>query len=152
MDTQMLTGWLCCMLPIGLAIGVAIGAVILRAGISLANKVVGKSAPQPSISSPEFQSGYEPAESDNPYAATSSSIAVDASLPGGIPQPEFPKACGIVVVAYVISFVIGTGLGLMTAVIFDHFSVLGLPRHPISLVRIAGIACVVIGVVLTTRN
>lgn len=41
---------------------------------------------------------------------------------------------------------------LMTAVIFDHFSVLNLPRHPVSLLRIVGIAFVVLGVVLTTRN
>jgi transporter family-2 protein len=40
---------------------------------------------------------------------------------------------------------------LLTAIILDHFGVLNLPHHPISVSRIVGIAFVVVGVILTTR-
>jgi len=40
---------------------------------------------------------------------------------------------------------------LITAIILDHFGVLNLPHHPISVMRILGIGCVVVGVFLTTR-
>ena len=40
---------------------------------------------------------------------------------------------------------------LSTALAFDHMGVLGLPQHPLSLARLAGIAFVVVGVFLTTR-
>jgi transporter family-2 protein len=41
---------------------------------------------------------------------------------------------------------------LTTAILFDHFGVLNLPHHPLSGGRVAGIAFVVIGVLLTTRT
>ncbi len=41
---------------------------------------------------------------------------------------------------------------LITAIILDHFGVLNLPRHPLSFLRVAGIAVVIIGVIMTTRN
>jgi len=41
---------------------------------------------------------------------------------------------------------------LATAMLFDHFGVLNLPHHPLSVARLAGIACVVLGVFLTTRG
>ena len=40
---------------------------------------------------------------------------------------------------------------LVTALAFDHFGVLGLPQHPISIVRLIGIALVVVGAYITTR-
>ena len=40
---------------------------------------------------------------------------------------------------------------LVTAIILDHFGTLNLPHHPVSMVRIMGIVCVVLGVFLTTR-
>lgn len=41
---------------------------------------------------------------------------------------------------------------LVTAMLFDHFGVLNLPNHPMSVARLAGVACVVLGVLLTTRG
>lgn len=41
---------------------------------------------------------------------------------------------------------------LTTAMAFDHYGVLNLPHHPISTLRLIGIACVVVGVFLTTRT
>jgi transporter family-2 protein len=40
---------------------------------------------------------------------------------------------------------------LVTAVILDHFGILNLPQHPVSLLRIMGIVFVVLGVILTTK-
>jgi transporter family-2 protein len=41
---------------------------------------------------------------------------------------------------------------LITALVFDHFGVLSLPQQPLSMMRLAGIAFVVVGVLLTTRG
>jgi transporter family-2 protein len=40
---------------------------------------------------------------------------------------------------------------LTTALAFDHAGLLGLPQHPISPAKLAGVAFVVVGVFLTTR-
>jgi transporter family-2 protein len=40
-------------------------------------------------------------------------------------------------------------LGQMAAsVLLDHYGVLGLAQHPLSLLRLAGVACIILGVVL----
>lgn len=44
--------------------------------------------------------------------------------------------------------VVGQMLGSMA---FDHFGILGLPHQPISLVRLAGAACLVLGVILVRK-
>lgn len=43
------------------------------------------------------------------------------------------------------------GAQLTAAVIFDHFGVLGLDRSPITLARMAGVACILVGVLLVRR-
>jgi len=43
------------------------------------------------------------------------------------------------------------GAQLTAAVIFDHFGVLGLDRSPITLARLAGVACILAGVLLVRR-
>jgi transporter family-2 protein len=40
---------------------------------------------------------------------------------------------------------------LITAVTLDHFAILNLPQHPISIARLLGVALVVLGAFLTTR-
>ena len=47
---------------------------------------------------------------------------------------------------------IGIAGQIVSAMVLDHFGVLGLPRDPFSLVRLAGAALVVIGVVLVRRG
>lgn len=44
--------------------------------------------------------------------------------------------------------VVGQMLGSLA---FDHFGILGLPHQPVSLVRLAGAACLVLGVVLVRK-
>jgi len=43
------------------------------------------------------------------------------------------------------------GAQLTTAVILDHFGLLGLDRSPITLARVAGVSCILIGVLLVRR-
>lgn len=40
---------------------------------------------------------------------------------------------------------------VITGIILDHLGILNIPRHPVSLLRIAGIAFIFVGVVFTTR-
>ena len=44
--------------------------------------------------------------------------------------------------------VVGQMLG---SLVFDHFGILGLPHQPISLVRLAGAAFLVLGVILVRK-
>jgi len=37
---------------------------------------------------------------------------------------------------------------MLASLCFDHFGLLGVPVHPVSLVRFAGVACLIMGVVL----
>ena len=43
------------------------------------------------------------------------------------------------------------GAQLTAAVVFDHFGVLGLERSPITLARMAGVVCILAGVLLVRR-
>ncbi|MCX8476604.1 MAG: DMT family transporter [Sphingomonas sp.] len=43
------------------------------------------------------------------------------------------------------------GAQLTAAVILDHFGLLGLDRSPITLARVAGVTCILIGVLLVRR-
>ena len=47
---------------------------------------------------------------------------------------------------------IGIAGQIVSAMLLDHFGALGLPRDPFSLVRLAGAALVVIGVILVRRG
>ena len=40
---------------------------------------------------------------------------------------------------------------LVTGIILDHLGILNIPKHPVSLLRFVGIACIFLGVILTTR-
>ena len=40
---------------------------------------------------------------------------------------------------------------LLASILVDHFGILNIPRHPVSLLRIAGIMFIFLGVALTTR-
>lgn len=40
---------------------------------------------------------------------------------------------------------------MMGALAFDQIGLLGLPQHPVGLVRLAGVACLILGVVLVRR-
>lgn len=44
--------------------------------------------------------------------------------------------------------VVGQMLGSLA---FDHFGILGLPHHPVSLARLAGAACLILGVILVRK-
>jgi transporter family-2 protein len=37
---------------------------------------------------------------------------------------------------------------MLSSLAFDHFGLLGIPVHPVSLIRMAGAACLILGVVL----
>jgi transporter family-2 protein len=37
------------------------------------------------------------------------------------------------------------------ALVFDHFGLFGVQPHPVSLIRVAGVACLILGVVLVRR-
>jgi transporter family-2 protein len=41
---------------------------------------------------------------------------------------------------------------LVTGVLIDHFGLLNIPRHPVSLMRVAGVIFVFLGVALTTKG
>ena len=41
---------------------------------------------------------------------------------------------------------------LVTGILIDHFGLLNIPRHPVSLLRIVGVIFVFLGVALTTRS
>ena len=95
-----------------------VGAIVLRAATSAANKILGpQTATQPDDPNPEdipVESG-ETADPTNPYAApvtVATAIgATDSNL--AIPEPSFGKAIGISIVATIVSFVISFAMGVL---------------------------------------
>jgi len=89
-------------LLVGLILGVLIGAILFRAGVSLANKVLGPQAIE--LSDKEQPVGETfinapVAKNANPYAAPASpSAKLSQANTAAIPEPNMGKACGIVLV------------------------------------------------------
>jgi len=89
-------------LLVGLILGVLIGAILFRAGVSLANKVLGPQAIK--LSDKEQPVGEtfinaSVAKNANPYAAPASPSAKLSQVnTAAIPEPNMGKACGIVLV------------------------------------------------------
>ncbi len=112
-------GLLICMFPVVLGIGVLVGAVIFRAAVHLANKVVGGRSSGPTnsqfgYSNDSFGSGASSFDESNPFATPMTrTIAVDPSAGYGIPEPTFGRACLIVFVNGLVAFGIGIILGFL---------------------------------------
>jgi len=112
-------GLLICMVPVFFGVGVLIGAVIFRAAVNLANKVVGGRSSGPTNTqfgypSDSFGTGGGSLDESNPFATpTTRTIAVDASVGNGIPEPTFGRACLIVFVNGLVAFGIGIILGFI---------------------------------------
>lgn len=111
-------GGLICLLP-ALGIGIVIGAVIFRAAVHIANKIVGgrNSGPtntQFGYPGDSFGTGGGSFDESNPFATPMTrTIAVDPSVGFGIPEPTFGRACLIVFVNGLVAFGIGIVLGLI---------------------------------------
>ncbi|HQX50439.1 MAG TPA: hypothetical protein PLR25_11050 [Planctomycetaceae bacterium] len=114
MDETFIGGWVC-FLPVVLAVSVLLGAVLLRASVGIANRILGvRSGPERIHSAAEFGSiSNTGVDESNPFSApTTQSIA--ASRTGavdGIRQPNFLGACGIVFVSTLLSMVAGGIVG-----------------------------------------
>lgn len=112
---------------IGLTIGSLIGAVLLRAAISAANKILGPQAPsqagpieaEPIMATtpPEPVESAAPTDPANPYSAPA--MAANAGTASGaeatlaIPHPTFGKALGIAAVMSILSFVLSFAMGVV---------------------------------------
>ena len=102
----------------GLVIGSLVGAVLLRAAVALANKILGpQAAPDPNPSFAENHQHDSPGVTDpaNPYSApamaATATEATGATL--AIPTPTFGKALGIAAVLSILGFVISFGAGVI---------------------------------------
>ena len=105
-------------IPVAFLIGVVIGAVFLRASISLANKVFspevsGYRPPPRQLPSDNISSAMP--DPSNPYAAPSTPMApaYGGTFRPAIPEPSFGKAMGIVAVAGIVGGVINIVIGLV---------------------------------------
>lgn len=116
-------GLLICMFPVVFGIAVLVGAVIFRAAVHLANKVVGGRSGGPANSqfgypSDSFGTGGGSLDESNPFATPMTrTIAVDPSVGYGIPEPTFGRACLIVFVNGLVAFGIGIILGFVGAAV-----------------------------------
>lgn len=90
-------GMLCCVVLVALPIGLLIGAVILRAAVHFANKVL----PRPVERDYDEWDDY-----DRPRRASASAI----------PDPALGKAMGIVFVRFIVGFVVGAVIGFVMGV------------------------------------
>lgn len=112
-------GLLICLFPVVFGIAVLVGAVIFRAAVHLANKVVGGRSGGPTNTqfgypSDSFGTGGGSFDESNPFATPMTrTIAVDSSAGYGIPEPTFGRACLIVFVNGLVAFGIGIVLGFL---------------------------------------
>jgi hypothetical protein len=112
-------GLLICLFPVVFGIAVLVGAVIFRAAVNLANKVVGGRGGGPTntqfgYSGDSFGSGGGSFDESNPFAQPMTrTIAVDPSVGSGIPEPTFGRACLIVFVNGLVAFGLGIVMGLI---------------------------------------
>lgn len=103
---------------IGFTLGVAIGAVILRAAISLYNKSSGGSS-NGNSGKPAYPTNQSlnPYDQQAAYGQPKPFAPMPPTLSAGIPEPSFPKAMGIIAVAgivnAVVSFLVGFVIGLI---------------------------------------
>lgn len=107
-------GGLLLTLVIGLAIGLPIAAVLLRASIGLLNKWMGNEPVREDVQEVAYSDSFEGTRSDDPFAAPMTKTMVTASG-GGIPEPTFGRAMVIALVAWIanvaVSLVVGFVLG-----------------------------------------
>lgn len=94
-------GGFICALAFGLPIGLLIGAVILRGGVSFANKCL----PQPR--SRDWDDDEDEDDWDRPARRRRSRSA------SAIPEPALGKAMGIVFVGFIVSFLISIPISLV---------------------------------------
>lgn len=104
---------------VSLLVGSLIGAAMLRAAISLANKMIGSQA-GPATAQPwsdadagasnEPQDFDPPSDVSNPYSAPALPATEARNDLAGVPQPNFGRAIGISVLTLVVSSVIGSSL------------------------------------------
>lgn len=99
-------------LIIGLAIGLPIAAVILRASISLLNKWLGTEPVRTEVQDDGFGNSSLDHRSDDPFAAPMTRSIVTTSG-GGIPEPSFGRAIGIALVAWIVNIAIGFAVALV---------------------------------------
>ncbi len=114
MDENFIGGWVC-FLPVAIAISVLLGAVLLRASVGIANRILGvRSGPDRVPSAAEFGSISDSSVGEsNPFAApTTQSLANSRTgAVDGIREPDFLPACGIVFVSTLLSMVAGGIIG-----------------------------------------
>ena len=98
-------GMMICVLVVALPIGLLIGAVILRAGVSFANKCLPREAERDD----DWDDGYDDADEDDDRPRRRRSRR---RAPAAIPEPALGKAVGIVLVNAIIGFIISIPINL----------------------------------------
>lgn len=103
-------------IAVGFVLGVAVGAVVLRAAISLYNK---SSGGKPSISS--GQPAYPTNQTLNPYQQQAGAYGepkpLAPMLSSAIPEPSFPKAMGVIAVTAIVNGIVSFFAGFVIGVI-----------------------------------
>lgn len=101
----------------GLAIGSLIGAVLIRAAVSVVNKILGPGeAPlsdAPFVGTGRIES-YAPSDSSNPYSTPSQTAHAPDNGPLAVPEPSFGRAVAIALVATILGFAVNFFLGVIS--------------------------------------
>ena len=103
--------------PLGILLVVLIGAILFRAGVSMANKVLGPQKLETSdqqLSIGETIGNVPVVKDSTPYSAPASSLATPSQITTtAIPEPSMGKACGIVLVQALVSGLVNFVLALL---------------------------------------
>jgi hypothetical protein len=145
LDTAALGGMVVGLL-IAAVIGLLIGAVILRAAVAWYNKMTGDRGTLPPSNDPGYGSGFSPnvgagyaPDPANPFASPTTTATARAPHAGGVPEPGFLYAAGILLVAFLANLPLGFIATLIAAQAPELTSMINLLSMPIQFLIYAAV-------------